>query len=143
MAQAKTVVVDASVAVKWFSNEQHTDRALHLKTMYETGRIDLLAPELFPYEVSNALRYNPGFGVVDVKKAFKAIEDLQLTYYPLLGEVANLSVELAYTYGLSLYDAAYVAVASISASLYYTADTDVVRKVAKPFVRGIAEIVVE
>ncbi|MDJ0272650.1 MAG: type II toxin-antitoxin system VapC family toxin [Candidatus Caldarchaeum sp.] len=58
MARAETIVIDASVAVKWFNKEEYSDDADRLKDAHVRGRIRLAAPELLLYEVLNALRYN-------------------------------------------------------------------------------------
>ena len=61
MAKIKTLVLDASVIVKWFNREEDTEKALELKEQYENGSIDLAEPELLAYELGNSLRYNPQF----------------------------------------------------------------------------------
>lgn len=140
MAQIKKVVLDASVVIKWFSFEEYSDKALKLMEMYEEGYVELLAPSLLLYEVINALRYNPGFGIKDVKEALTAIEDLQIRLYPPQKDLMDLSIELAFTYGFTIYDSFYIAVAEISGSTFYTADEEVVRKVSKEFVKHIREL---
>jgi predicted nucleic acid-binding protein len=52
------IVVDASVAVKWFVEEEFSDLALKLRDMHVNGLVDLVAPSLMPYEVLNALKYS-------------------------------------------------------------------------------------
>lgn len=141
MAKIKKVVVDASVAVKWFSSEEHSDKALRLIEMYEKEGADLSAPALLPYEVGNALRYNPGFGIEDVKEALTALDDLQIRLHPLKKDLTTLSIELAFTYGLTIYDSAYMAVAANSGSTVYTADEDLVGKVSQDFVKHISELI--
>ena len=140
MEKIKKVVLDASIVVKWFSFEEYSDRALKLMEMYGEGDLDLMAPSLLPYEVGNALRYNPGFGIEDVKEALNALEDLQIRLYPPKKDVIDRAIELAFTYGFTIYDSSYIAVAEISGSTYYTADEEVVRKVSKEFVRHISEL---
>lgn len=140
MAEIKKVVLDASVVVKWFSFEEYSDKALRLMEMYEEGDVNLLAPSLLPYEVVNALRYNPGFGIEDVKEAFSALEGLQIRLYPLQKDLIDRAIELAFIYGLTVYDSSYIAVAEISGSTLYTSDEEVVRKVSKEFVKHINEL---
>lgn len=66
------VILDASVAVKWFSREEEeSDPALKLRDEHLAGRMTLIFPDLLIYEVSNALRHNPGFDAGDVKGAVK------------------------------------------------------------------------
>ncbi len=140
VAKAKTLVLDASVLIKWFNKEEHTDKALSVKDLYERGIVDLVEPELAAYELGNSLRYNPNFGVEDVRQALSAIEKLQIATRPLAGELAARTVELAYVYGLTLYDSAYVALAEMTGSALYTADNEVVERVSKPLVKHVAEL---
>jgi len=51
-------VLDASVLIKWFSNEEYTDRALKLRDDFLQGYTELVVPDLLLYEVSNALRWH-------------------------------------------------------------------------------------
>ncbi|MEM1980534.1 MAG: type II toxin-antitoxin system VapC family toxin, partial [Candidatus Caldarchaeum sp.] len=69
MEEEKILVLDANVAVKWFNVEPLRKEALTIRSKYASGEIDLIAPDLLHYEVANALRYNPRFGIEDVKTA--------------------------------------------------------------------------
>ena len=50
-------IVDASIAIKWlFDDEDFTVEARNVLLDYQSGRIDLLAPDHLYHEVLNALR---------------------------------------------------------------------------------------
>lgn len=79
MARSKKVVMaDESVIVKWFVDEEHTKRALALRQSYIDEEADIACPNLLPYEILNALRYNPEFGEEQVRTAAEALEKYQL-----------------------------------------------------------------
>jgi predicted nucleic acid-binding protein len=59
-------VLDASVVIKWFSEEEYTDIAVKLRDDFFKGYNELVVLDLLLYEVSNALRYNPNFDETDV-----------------------------------------------------------------------------
>ena len=59
------IVVDASVVVKWFVPEKDTGKALKLRDLYIRGDVELLSPTLLYYEVSNALRHHPYYGLTE------------------------------------------------------------------------------
>ncbi|MEM2945925.1 MAG: type II toxin-antitoxin system VapC family toxin [Thermoproteota archaeon] len=139
MAQAEKIVLDASVVVKWFTKEEYSMQALAVKTKYEAGEVDIVAPQLLIYEVVNALRYNPAFGSNELRRAVHDLEDMQITLYPFEADLAELTVEQAYRFGLSIYDAAYVALAFRLNSKYYTADIEVVKKTSSQHIRHISE----
>ena len=82
MAKAKTLALDASVLVKWFNMEEHTDKALRVKGLYQRGKVDLVEPELLACELGNSLRYNPNFGVEDVQHALSGMKKLQIAARP-------------------------------------------------------------
>lgn len=139
MEKAKALVLDASVVVKWFNVEQHSDQALKIKELYEHGLLDIIAPDLLIYEVGNALRYNPNFGAEDVKVALNALEGMQLDLWQLRGEFATRAVETCFAHGLTLYDACYIALADLMDIPYYTADEEVVRRVSTEKVKHISD----
>lgn len=128
MAGAKEVVVDASVAVKWFNREEYSESALRLLHDYLGGRIELVAPYLIIYEVCNALRYNPDFGEEDVKEAVNHLLNLQMSLRLLDRDHAARAVSLAYRAGLTLYDTVYLALAESEGAELYTSDEKLLSK---------------
>ena len=140
MEEETLLILDASVAVKWFTMEPLRDKALIIRDKYVNGELDLEAPSLLYYEVANALRYNPRFGIEEVKSAVRALEDLAITIYDFKGELASRAVELAYRFGITVYDAAYVALAAIRNATLYTADKEVVMKVSSENVKHLSEV---
>jgi len=141
MEEEKVLVLDATVAVKWFTNEPLRDKALLIRDKYVKGLVDLIAPGLLFYEVANALRYNPRFGVEEVKNALKALEKLGISLYDFEGQLRDTSIELAYRFGITVYDAAYVALAVIQDAVLYTADKEVVAKTSLENIKHLSEIV--
>jgi len=141
MEEEKVLVLDATVAVKWFTNEPLRDKALLIRDKYVKGLVDLIAPGLLFYEVANALRYNPRFGVEEVKNALKALENLGISLYGFEGQLRDTSIELAYRFGITVYDAAYVALAVIQDAVLYTADKEVVAKTSLENIKHLSEIV--
>ena len=90
--------------------------------------------------MANALRYNPRFGIEEVRSAVRALEDLAITIYDFKGELASRAVELAYRFGITVYDAAYVALAAIRSAILYTANKEVVVKVSSENVKHLSEV---
>lgn len=140
MEEEKILVLDASIAVKWFNIEPFRDKALIIRDRYVNGEIDLIAPDLLFYEVANALRYNPRFGMEEVKSALTALEDLGIITYDFRGELREKAVELAYRFGITIYDASYVALALLQDAVLYTADKEVVMKTMLANVKHISEV---
>ena len=136
MERAKEIaIVDASVVVKWFVEEEHTEKALEMRSDYRGGKIDLRSAQLLPYEVLNALRYNPELGEDDVARAGDALSKYQIAMHPLLGELKDLCLAAALKLGISVYDASYVSVGELLDKPVYTADEKLIAKT-----RGRAQV---
>ena len=120
MARDQTLVVDASVALKWFVDESNTEKALEVRD-YLKKEATPIVPALFFYEIANVLRYKPEFGSKDVKKIIKALIDFQFRIEPF-ERVANLTIDLAYQYGITIYDASYIAIGRRNQITVITAD---------------------
>ena len=56
----RRLVVDASIVVKWLNPyETLADKANFIRDDYEQGRISLLVPAFWDYEVANGIRAYP------------------------------------------------------------------------------------
>ena len=124
----KIAVVDASVAVKWFVEEQFTEQALKLMEDYETRKVDLRSTQLMPFEVLNALRYNPELGESELEKVGDALSKFRIALYPILGELQALCLKGAFEYGLTVYDASYFSLGKLLTCHVYTADAKLLNK---------------
>jgi predicted nucleic acid-binding protein len=124
----RVAVVDASVAAKWFVEEEFTDQALKMVEDYERRRVDLRSVELMPFEVMNALRYNPEMGRAEIERAGDALSRFKIAQYPLLGDLKTLCLEAAYRYGLTVYDASYLSLSRFLDTELYTADKRFIEK---------------
>ncbi len=127
--ERKVVVVDASVVVKWFVEEEFSEEARMLRDAYVDRIIDLAAPSLLPYEVLNALKYSGAFGEEELIEISNTLRDFQITLYELLGKVAEEAVRIAMRKGVTIYDASYVSLARHLNTVLYTADNKLVRKI--------------
>ena len=114
-------VIDASVAVKWFVQEELRDEALAVRRDYIEGSIDLAAPVLIVYEVFNALRYHPTLAD-DIGKYANSLLDMQIDLRLLSPETNQLAAHLAMTEGISGYDAHYLSLAEKLYTKVITAD---------------------
>jgi len=131
MARATKVVLDASVIVKWYNEEDYSKKALLIRDDYISGKVDLVEPYLLIYEVGNALRYNPEFGQSDVESATRNLLDMQMDLRELNVEQISVLLGLAYTYGITFYDAAYLALSNNEDIKFYTADDKLLAKASK------------
>lgn len=120
-------VVDASVAAKWFlpaAGETLTDEALQLLRRYTKGQIRLIVPDLFWAEFANILwkavrqgRWTKGAA----RAAIAAMKDRNLPTAPSL-TLLEKAFAIATTFGRTVYDSLYVALALSSKAQLVTAD---------------------
>ena len=134
-------VLDASVLIKWFSDEKFTDIALKLRDDFFQGNTELVVPDLLLYEVSNALRYNPNFDENDVVEAVDSLYDMGIDIIIPTGDVIRSAIKLAFTHNVTIYDAFYGALADEIDFTLITADAKFYRKTDNlGFIKFIDEI---
>ena len=122
-------VTDASVAVKWFVREEGSAKARELKQLFQAGRIDLEAPSLLLYEVASALRFHPvaRFTSEKLGSAMNSLAKLQITREPTTREWTT-AFTLSQENSISVYDAAYIALAAEGKRKMITADSKLITK---------------
>lgn len=130
MEGVEKVVVDASVAVKWFVPERHYERAVALRDAYLRGEVELAAPDLVLYEVANALRFHRVFRLApgDVVGAVRALAGLGIVR-SLSPEEWLRAIELSVDGGVSVYDAVYGAMALSIGGMLVTSDEELYEKI--------------
>jgi predicted nucleic acid-binding protein len=119
----RSYVVDASVAVKWFVDEDGSDEARLMRDTFLVGQLDLIAPDLLRYEVAIALRYHPVARTnrSSIAGAMQAIEDYQFLVNPSR-EAWSKAIQLCYESKISPYDAIYIGLANTLKLRLVTAD---------------------
>ncbi len=126
--EKEKIVVDASVIVKWFLEEEYSDKALMLRNDYVRGLFDIAVPTLLEYEVLNALKYSGVYSVEELLEIGVALNKYGFLTYELENNYKKLTIEIAENSGLTIYDAAYVALAKHLNTKLYTADNEIIRK---------------
>ena len=127
--EREEVVIDASVAIKWFTQEEDRDKAIEVRNKFIGEEIDIVVPDLILYEISNVLRYNPNFNFNDVKEAIESISDLDLTITIPLLTILRKAIQIAFSHEITIYDAIYIAIASDLNCNFITADKKLYNKV--------------
>ncbi len=134
----EAVVVDASVAVKWFNAEEFSDQAVALRDDHVSGEIVLAAPTLLVWEVCNALRHSQEIGSGEVRRAFSDLLDIQVVLWGPDPDWAVGAVDEAFERGITLYDSSYLALASYLRAPLYSADERLLSKVDEDWARHIS-----
>jgi predicted nucleic acid-binding protein len=128
--RAQVFVVDASVAVKWYVEEEDRDKALDVRRDYLEGKIDLASPALILYEVFNALRYHPALSPADMARYVDSLLDMQIDLRLPSEDTNKLAAELALSEEISGYDAQYIALAQAVQSQVITSDAKLIERLS-------------
>ena len=111
--------VDASVVVKWFAPEIHSEHASRLLAHDDA----LLAPELLFIEVANVLWKQVRRGAATRGEATERLSGISARVLPIASVALTASaLNIALVYDRSAYDALYVALAISEGCQVITAD---------------------
>lgn len=130
------VIIDASVAFKWFSQEEeNADQALDLLSSHQSKQNIILVPDLLFYELTNAWVTKTVLTIKGIKTFLKDLQNINLKIETVQFELLNRAVVLSKKYKLSLYDAVYITLARQKKCLFLTADQKLIEKINLPFVK--------
>lgn len=137
-------VIDCSTAFKWVVAETDTPKAVRIRDDFRNAALELLAPDLFPTEIANALLKAERMGRIGSGDGAVFFADILKTL-PILHEALPLlprAYEIAYQYRASVYDCLYVALAEREQCEFVSADDKLVRKLQPsfPFVIALASM---
>ena len=138
-----TVVVDASLALKWVLEEEYTEEALALRNQWRVTGQAVIAPSIFRSEVTNALHQSCRHGHLSRSDAAEAL-DILLSLVAIRDPIELYSRALVLAGDMALgstYDALYVALAESEGCDMWTADQRLVRSIQTllPQIRGVTE----
>jgi predicted nucleic acid-binding protein len=109
----KKLVLDSSVIIKWLNTvrESHTEQADKILSEAIEGKIELLAPELAKYEISNALLLSKKLSAREIKTPLKALYSYPITFIKLSRDLANETYQIAARKKITFYAASFIALA--------------------------------
>jgi predicted nucleic acid-binding protein len=125
--QEDRVVVDASVAIKWFLDEPGSTEARRLLS----GAYSLSVPDLVYAEVGNVLWKRVGRREITVdegEQVLEALASIPLSVYPA-SSLAEAGFAIAIRAGCTVYDGLYLALAVEQEGVLVTADRKLQRRV--------------
>lgn len=116
----KRLVVDASVAIKWFLPEIHSMESRQLLN----GDYELLAPDLLFIECGNILWKQVRHGAMTPEEALKTAQALQAIPLNVFSStpLVQPAIEIASREDRTVYDSIYLALAVQEKSIMITAD---------------------
>ena len=126
--RSEILVVDSSVAVKWFRRNEEfgVQEAESLLTDHRAGAVKLVCPTQLRLEVLNALRMHGADGD-QLERVTRALEDTGLFWVHMDVELAISAARIAADHQLTVYDAAFVATALMLDAELVTDDQAILR----------------
>jgi predicted nucleic acid-binding protein len=122
------LVVDSSVAVKWFVVEPYSTEARRILEAYQNGTLSFLAPDLINAEFGNIIwkkHIFQGLSASDAQDVLDKFRKLQLTF-TLTAELLEGAYKIAVTHRQTVYDALYVTLSIRENCQFVTADEKLV-----------------
>src|SRR2546426_9597304 len=107
--QERELVIDSSSALKWFSEEEDTDKALLLKEKHVQGSARLWASDLLYYEVTNALHFKPAYDEPRLVAVVESLFDSPLNVHRTDPKILQRASSIASNGEVTVYGAVPVA----------------------------------
>lgn len=129
------LVIDSSVAVKWFVVEPYSIQARQILEDYRLGTVTFLAPDLINAEVGNIIWKKQVFQGLDPAEALLIIEMFRSLSFTFTSTASLLedAYKLAATHQRTVYDMLYVALSNREQCSFVTADEKLFNAVQAAF----------
>jgi predicted nucleic acid-binding protein len=121
---AARIVVDTSVFIKWMKtrDEELVKEARLLLAEVEAGRVDVHVPALLLYEVGNILLLKSRLSAADLARAIERLEVMPFKIAPPATPLLKRAARVGRRFGVTFYDASFVALALELDCPFVTAD---------------------
>jgi predicted nucleic acid-binding protein len=129
------LVVDSSVAVKWFVVEPYSTEARRILDAYQNGLLSFLAPDLINAEFGNIIwkkHIFQGLAASDAQDILDKFRQLQFTFTPM-ADLLEDAYKIAVAHQRTVYDALYVALSVRENCRLVTADEKLVNALGSSF----------
>lgn len=138
------VVVDTSVAYKWFSpeKEEFLPQALGLLKTHLQGQESIIAPDLIVYELANAWATKTKLATDQIQIFLRDFKKIRIRVEPTILELIGQAVDFSRQHQVSVYDASYAVLAREKKCSFFTADSKFVKRINLPFVKHLNEYVI-
>jgi predicted nucleic acid-binding protein len=137
-------VLDANVALKWVLVEPDSPKASQLRSDFQKGIHELLAPDVFEVEIAHALTRAERQGRIAVGQAAILWADVMSTPPRLerFGPLLPRAIAISSSMRVGVYDCLYVALAERAGCSLVTADDRLIRVLGAhfPFIVSLSSL---
>lgn len=133
------VVIDASVAYKWFSTEEeeYFSYALKLLNAHLHKKDIVVAPDIITYELANAWATKTKLSIEKINTFLNDFERIKIKIEPVTFELIKKAVKFSKDCHVSVYDASYAVLALENKCSLLTADNKFVKQTSLSFIKSI------
>lgn len=125
------IIPDASVILKWAfrsPEEQDLEKAMDILNLWLEGKVEMILPKLWGFEVGNVLALkNPQYA----QEVMEIFIGYRFPEYETTTELCNETFKLIRQYRVTFYDAVYHAIALLKNGTMITMDKAYYRKAVK------------
>lgn len=134
------IIIDTSVAFKWFDkSESNYEEARKILKDHLVGNQEIIIPDLFFYELTNAWSTKSALQAKDIKNNLEKIKKYSLTIIPVDFVILEKTVEFAKKFTVSVYDATYAILASEKKCNLITADSKFIELVKQDYIINLSK----
>jgi len=136
-------VLDSSVVIKWFINEEDSEKAEKYLIQLEEGKIDIFIPDSLYYECANVFWVRRPDGITLDDALYFLEELLSIEFKPVLPlDILTKAQALSFKEDISIYDSVFLALAELKNCEFITADKRLYNKIRErfPYVKFLREI---
>lgn len=140
---AAKIVVDTSVFIKWVKtrDEEFIEESRRLLSEIEARAIEVHVPALLLYEAGNILLLKTRLSAPSLARAIEHLEALPFKIAPPATPLLKRAVRVGRRFGVTFYDASFVALALELDCPFVTADRGLYERTrAIPRVRHLADV---
>ena len=134
----KKVVLDTSVLIKWFIQEDDSNEALKLLEEIKSGTVRLVLPQVVLLELINALFWGNKYAEEGILKAISDLNDLHPEIVIFDFQLAKEVVRNVVGFKIATYDALFLALAQQKQIPLITADRKHHLREYSPLVRYLS-----
>lgn len=129
------IVVDSSVAIKWFVVEPYSAEARRILDGYQAGALTFLAPDLINAEIGNVVWKKHRFQGLAFSDGQQIIDEFRKLKFELVSTATLLdeAYRLAVAHLRTVYDALYIALSVREQCPFVTADEKLYNAINEAF----------
>lgn len=124
------IVLDTSVAVKWFTKEVNSSVTKRYLEGLRQGKYQIVLPELAKYELGNAILKGKNFSFYKARKIFSTFYSLPLIFVKENENQSLLTYKTAQKLNITYYDASFLALAKLQKATLITANPKHQKKIS-------------